>query len=301
MENHGKLTEEFLNELETRAVFFDKDLLIIDNLKDLDLSGKIEVDAYILLLCTKGRSTIMLNDRNYNMAENDLFICRPSHVLETLMLSVDFECICVCMSKEYMQNILLLSNSSWNMRVYIENNPVVHINAEDSRLIIQYAQLMKTTMALRNRHHYKKIIMALMYALSFDFSNMFEHVVTNDAPVYSSAEKTFNDFFDLLTSTTPRRRSVAYYADKLNITSKYLSVICKKVSGRPALEIITEYAVKEIETRLQKHDKSIKGIAAELGFENISYFSKYFKHYKGISPKKYREEFRLKYIDDLPH
>lgn len=125
--------------------------------------------------------------------------------------------------------------------------------------------------------------------MSFDFSNILEKKISAEKPMFSTSENLFNDFFDLLTSTVARHRPVAYYAEKLNVTSKYLSVICKKVSGKTALEIITEYAIKEIETQLQRRDKTIKGIAVELGFENISYFSKYFKHFTGISPKKYRE------------
>ena len=240
----------YLSELENKIVFFDNDLLVFDNLKDFNVKGKIEVEVYVLTLCTKGHGTLAVNEKKCELKSNDIFICRPSHILETLMMSVDFECLC---------------------------------------MIIQYAQLIKATMAQSNKHYYKEIVTSLLCAMSFDFSNILEKKISAEKPMFSTSENLFNDFFDLLTSTVARHRPVAYYAEKLNVTSKYLSVICKKVSGKTALEIITEYAIKEIETQLQRRDKTIKGIAVELGFENISYFSKYFKHFTGISPKKYRE------------
>lgn len=280
---------DYLSELENKIVFFDNDLLVFDNLKDFNVKGKIEVEVYVLTLCTKGHGTLAVNEKKCELKSNDIFICRPSHILETLMMSVDFECLCICMTREFLQDILMRSNSSWNMKVYIEDNPVLHIDEEDAELIIQYAQLIKATMAQSNKHYYKEIVTSLLCAMSFNFSNILEKKISAEKPMFSTSENLFNDFFDLLTSTVARHRPVAYYAEKLNVTSKYLSVICKKVSGKTALEIITEYAIKEIETQLQRRDKTIKGIAVELGFENISYFSKYFKHFTGISPKKYRE------------
>lgn len=292
MDNDKTNLEDYMDSFENKAVFFDKDLIIFDNIKDFNVKGKIKVDAYIISLCIKGHGILTLNDRKYDMEENDLFICRPSHILEALMMNIDFECVCICMSKDYMQNIMSQSKGSWNLRMYIENNPVLHIDKADSKLIKQYLNIIKTTISQAGRRHHKEIISALIHALSFNFSDMLEEAINLEEPTYTSSEKTFTDFFDMLTSTSSRHRSVAYYAEKLNITSKYLSAICKKMIGKPALELIAEYSIKEIENLLQRHDKTIKGIAVELGFENISYFSKYFKRYTGISPKQFREKHR---------
>ena len=135
---------DYLSELENKIVFFDNDLLVFDNLKDFNVKGKIEVEVYVLTLCTKGHGTLAVNEKKCELKSNDIFICRPSHILETLMMSVDFECLCICMTREFLQDILMRSNSSWNMKVYIEDNPVLHIDEEDAELIIQYAPLVST-------------------------------------------------------------------------------------------------------------------------------------------------------------
>ena len=165
---------DYLSELENKIVFFDNDLLVFDNLKDFNVKGKIEVEVYVLTLCTKGHGTLAVNEKKCELKSNDIFICRPSHILETLMMSVDFECLCICMTREFLQDILMRSNSSWNMKVYIEDNPVLHIDEEDAELIIQYAQLIKATMAQNNKHYYKEIVTSLLCAMSFDFSNILE-------------------------------------------------------------------------------------------------------------------------------
>ena len=107
----------------------------------------------------------------------------------------------------------------------------------------------------------------------------------------SSQEALYACFLDLLFVHFRCERSVAFYASKMCITSKYLTVVVKAVSGKTPSEWIREETVKEIERMLCHTQKSIKEIASELNFSNISFFGKYFKAYKGISPKHYRKAY----------
>ena len=80
-----------------------------------------------------------------------------------------------------------------------------------------------------------------------------------------------------------------YYADKLCITPKYLSIICKKNSGKTAKEWIQEYVTENVRFYLKSTDKSIKEISDILGFPNPSYLGRYVKERFGMSPKTYRD------------
>ncbi len=99
----------------------------------------------------------------------------------------------------------------------------------------------------------------------------------------------FVRFMDLLDQYHQIERSVAFYADKLFITPKYLSSIVKKVSGENALEWINRYVVLEAKSLLMHSDKSIQEVAYALNFPNPSFFGKYFKHHTGMSPGEYKE------------
>ncbi len=82
---------------------------------------------------------------------------------------------------------------------------------------------------------------------------------------------------------------IGFYANQLYVTPKYLSAVCKEVSGQTASELITQYMVKDILYLLRNSQKSIKEIANELNFPNLSFFGKYVKQHLGMSPKQYRE------------
>ena len=101
-------------------------------------------------------------------------------------------------------------------------------------------------------------------------------------------EALFNQFMDLLSTHYMQERSVRFYASALCITSKYLSAAIKLASGKTPTAWITERVINEIKYRLLHSQATIKEIAFELNFCNISFFGKYFKSRTGMSPLHYR-------------
>lgn len=107
----------------------------------------------------------------------------------------------------------------------------------------------------------------------------------------SSRDALYARFMDLLFVHHRWERSVAFYASKLCITSKYLTTVVKAASGKTPTEWIREETIREIEHMLCHTQTSIKEIAYQLNFPNLSFFGKYFKAQKGMSPKRYRETY----------
>lgn len=101
----------------------------------------------------------------------------------------------------------------------------------------------------------------------------------------------YERFKDLLFTQQGRKQSVTFYASNLCITPKYLCAVVKQASGKTPSEWINEETVKHIENMLCYTQMSIKEIACELEFPNLSFFGKFFKAQKGMSPKHYREAY----------
>jgi len=271
----------------SHATFADEDIIVFDNIRDITLSKRVKLENFIIALCTKGHGMITVNGTTCNVGPSDLIICRPNHILEHMMQSMDFECACLCVSPEYMQNIVLMANS-WDIKVVIEQNPVIHLNEEESQIIRYYSILFKATISGKPLRHHKEVLEALMRASTCYFTDVFsQHIEIRPHNFYKS-EVEFNRFFDLLSSTYPRERKVEYYAEKLNISNRHLAAICMRVSGKTALHLITEYAVKDIKRELLKPENTIKQVALKLGFDNVSCMGRYFRNFTGVSPKQFR-------------
>ena len=88
-----------------------------------------------------------------------------------------------------------------------------------------------------------------------------------------------------------RNRLVEYYADRLNITPKYLSTLVRNTLGRTPTDVIKVVTMKEIERRLRHSTDSIKQISQTMNFPNTSFFGKYFKQHSGMTPNSYRKKY----------
>ncbi|HEX7754171.1 MAG TPA: helix-turn-helix domain-containing protein [Niabella sp.] len=85
------------------------------------------------------------------------------------------------------------------------------------------------------------------------------------------------------------QKSVAFYAKQLNITPNYLNILCKRHFHIPATFLIQNRTILEAKRLMQSSEKSIKEIAFELGFSDLSYFSNFFKSQTGFAPREFRE------------
>ncbi|HIW10504.1 MAG TPA: AraC family transcriptional regulator [Candidatus Rikenella faecigallinarum] len=101
-------------------------------------------------------------------------------------------------------------------------------------------------------------------------------------------DELFKKFMTLVHEHAAREREVTFYADKLCISTKYLTGICRHVSGAAAKVIIDRFAILEIKVLLQSTELSIQEISDRLHFPDQSYLGRYFKRHEGISPKEYR-------------
>lgn len=83
-------------------------------------------------------------------------------------------------------------------------------------------------------------------------------------------------------------RQVRNYAKRLGVSSNYLNVLTQKHLGKSALEMINERVTLEMKRLLLRTDYDISEIAYKLGFNELSYFSRFFRRNTGMSPHEFR-------------
>lgn len=106
---------------------------------------------------------------------------------------------------------------------------------------------------------------------------------------YSSQWKLLGDFFVLLSRHYMTRHNVSFYAESLNITSDYLSVLMREYIGKTPKEIIDEKLVLTMKALLESTSLSVKNITDRLHYEESSHLCKVFRRHTGMSPSQYRK------------
>ncbi|TSE05858.1 MULTISPECIES: helix-turn-helix domain-containing protein [Aquimarina] len=87
--------------------------------------------------------------------------------------------------------------------------------------------------------------------------------------------------------------SIEQIADKMSVSQRYLSDTLKKETGKTTTEHLHLRLIDEAKNVLLKPNKNISEVAYELGFEYPQYFSRLFKKKEGISPKEFREKYKM--------
>lgn len=98
----------------------------------------------------------------------------------------------------------------------------------------------------------------------------------------------FNRFMMLLERDYKISRDVNYYAEQMNISSKYLTNIVSQVTGHTPKTIIDQYVILQLKMHLKRSTQSIKEMAWEFHFADVSFFCRYFKKHTGLTPQQIR-------------
>ncbi|MHB9055649.1 MAG: helix-turn-helix domain-containing protein [Paludibacteraceae bacterium] len=142
--------------------------------------------------------------------------------------------------------------------------------------------------AEENTPHTPDIIRSFIYILLNELEEITSSRSLAQSHALSRNEQLLLEFKTLLTKYLIEERQLAFYAEKLHITPKYLSVAVKEASGKTAVDWISDVLILESKVLLQDKQLSVAQIADRLRFSDPSYFGKFFKSKTGQSPVMYR-------------
>ena len=217
--------------------------------------------------------------------------------LEVRMGEIDWshlEAYVLFMSRDFIRDINLDMNVINASVLMSHHKPVIKLSDKETELVRRYLELLHLNASEDEKSLYVKsiarnLVAALVYQIMEAVSKRKNE--TEEEPDSHSRSRRVSyvhDFMTLVNRHHGRERSVGFYADKLYISPKYLSLIIKESTGRSAAEWIDEYVILEAKNLLRFSGKNIQQIAYELNFTNQSSFGKYFKHLTGMSPSEFQ-------------
>lgn len=111
------------------------------------------------------------------------------------------------------------------------------------------------------------------------------------APASYSQER-FEEFTELLEANCAEHKQVAFYTDKMNLSAYQLNEITKATTGKTVSALVDEHLQLEARRYLLATNNQVKEIADLLGFEDVSYFIRFFKRHTGQSPEAFRKNLK---------
>lgn len=173
-----------------------------------------------------------------------------------------------------LQDTKLLRMAEGNgMQVFLLDNANSHglINRFSSALAVYLNQGKKMEDAL---------------AMAQDFINV---ELTRESNLQGRSSELYNQFISQVNNFCRTYSDVHFYADQLNVSSRYLAQVTRRISGKTPKAIIDEYIVKEIERELSTTTHTVQEIANTFGFSSQAHLTKFFKKMRGVTPSAFRQ------------
>ena len=120
-----------------------------------------------------------------------------------------------------------------------------------------------------------------------DFINV---ELTRESNLQGRSSELYNQFISQVNNFCRTYSDVHFYADQLNVSSRYLAQVTRRISGKTPKAIIDEYIVKEIERELYTTTHTVQEIANTFGFSSQAHLTKFFKKMRGLTPSEYRKK-----------
>lgn len=277
--------------------YFDKELnykIISIDRPQLAEENIIIVPFPLLILCTKGSAKIVYNLEPYTITKDTVFCMFPNTTLKAISTSDDFECITLAFDKETVIDATIGFNIEYFANVFTK--PLKPTNTEPEKFILNslfevlstYSKLDKRFVRNNDFVHgtIRNIIITLAEMSKVD--NEKRHIGYS---ALTTTDNYFREFMQLLSQYSKTQHNVAFYADKLCITPKYLNEICRKKTQKTAKEVITRSVIAQIKNALIISGTSVQRIAYDFNFCDQSSFGKYFKKAVGLAPMAFRNKY----------
>lgn len=267
------------------------DILLIDNSHTMraELSSDNEpfrIDMTMAIIYEQGSADLKINMRDYHIEAPAVLLVLNDQIYQSAGHSEDLRSKVILMSRSFSDSLFANSGEILPLKSSIMKNPVMKIENEEN-VFGQFFQLLQNIAASPRQEFKIESARHLTLSMFYGYSHL-KHEVNEVKSTNSRQEEIFTKFTELLERHHKKEREIAFYADKMCMTSKHLSQVIKDYTGKTALGIIEEYVISEAKSMLLSTTMSIQQISDELKFPSQSVFGKYFKRVTGISPSEYR-------------
>ena len=284
-------------EQEMRLTHFERDLMAGKDICCLE--GEVKAFPKILckpflmnyvglIVCEKGYFCFDVDKKKFTARAGETVFLSEGNNFSIGELSDD---LCVSILFYHIDPIReILGSSIVAMYLYTTLTPEPcygWTSGEESDLARYIALLGRHRKSAQNpfdNHECKLLLLALTYRLCSIYSRR----IIEEKNVAGHKIDTFIKLIRLIEKYYMQERGVAFYADKLCLSPKYLSALSKSVCGYTVQELVFRAIIRKSIFWLKNTNKSVQEISDDLNFPNASFFGTFFKKQTGLAPSYYR-------------
>lgn len=250
-------------------------------------SEGLAIDCALVLHVLKGTARLRCNFEMIEEQADSVVLFNPGDTIKVERRSQDFEVEILAFSS-FIQ--LAALNQLENVSVNALKKNIILDTPETASAATGMVRVLKPaidTCSVRELYFISVMQLRAFYML---YQVMLRRNQIEVDSFKSRGDELFFRFRQLLAEHYRESRSVAFYADKLCISTRYLTDIVQQHYGRSPKDAIDIYTVMQIRLDLLQSDVTLSELANKYHFSSPSFFSDYFRRNAGCSPQDYRQK-----------
>lgn len=270
--------------------FYDGGLGVVVNMRNFlrpfisDTPCPYLLEDYRIGYIRRGRMRSVINLQEYTATAGQAIFVTPGSIVEPLEVSDDFLVVGMGVSNDLFH--LVHRGGLPPLFDGMQKNGVLALADADRMLLDHMIRMLCEAVMAQGR--VTDCVCHLVAAVTSYYSSLFAG--NNAAETGNgSARRIFDRFIHLVNLHCREERGMAFYADKLCLTERYMGTVVRQTSGVTAKEWIDRAVITAAKVMLRHGNLQVAEIAEQLHFANVSFFCKYFKRLAGCTPQEYRE------------
>lgn len=243
-------------------------------------------DFFFILAVMNGAGVHEIDFKPYQVTDNSVFILRPGQV-----------------------HRLELSGASNGF--LLEFDPLFY-QAKDIRAVQRWKKASVKNLCVSSKEQYTKLHMLLenIFIEQLDRQDGFVEAIVANLDLFfieyvrlqrhpaiqdidsGYAQDKFDELIALLETSIKDLKHVSQYANLLSLSNYQLNAITKTAVGKTVSDLIDEQIILESKRYLLATANQVKEVADSLGYDDPSYFVRFFKKHTGYTPDAFRKSFK---------
>jgi len=252
----------------------------------------IRENSVSLIYITEGVLNIKVGYSDYNVGRGELLIIQPLKPFSIEKESPEAKGLIFYIKADGMIGTMgshsLIFNldilETWSRSKYVIDEQLSHyIENIFERIFLEYCEETNNLM----------LVNAYAITLMLELNGISKNLSESNSAAIDLTHRLKKEVYNSLNS----KLSISEYAKRLAVTANHLNKSIKLVTGESTSFLLNKIKLTEAKYLLFMADRTITDIAGQLGFDDSSYFSRFFKKHEGLSPVEYRSKSRFIALD----
>lgn len=239
-------------------------------------------DFYMIMFLRQGKGTHTIDFKTYQINDNQLYFLTPGQV-HNWDLSPDSQGFTLYFEANYFCS--LYAHRLFNYPFYHSNQNKPLLQLDGSEPIFDYLFTEAFQEFSNSKPNRNEVFLAQLFLILENASRYYEN---QQSPELNGQYFRIRQFEELMNKHFIEKKEIKDYAEMMNISPNYLNALCKNFLHKTASQLLQERLLIEAQRLLTHTELSIKEIVFQLGFNDTSYFTRFFRKLTTKTPLEFR-------------